>query len=84
MFGMSTDVMMSLLRHLLTFVGGLIVAKGWMSADVMAQLSGALVTIAGALFASFFHAQSNGIIPTLSTTSNMIGATNVGSGTSAQ
>ena len=81
MFGLSTDLMMSLLRHLLTFVGGLIVAKGWMGADVMAQLSGAIVTIAGALFASFFHAQSNGSIPTISTVSNL-GSTNAGSSTS--
>ncbi len=79
MFGFSTDVMMSILRHLLSMVGGIIIAKGWLTADAMSQLTGAIVTIVPVIFAGFFHAQSNGSISTLSTTSNMTGTTNAGS-----
>ena len=71
MFGLTTDAIMSILRHLLTFVGGLVVAKGWITADVAGELSGALVTIIGALFATFFHATSNGVLQAVSTTPNI-------------
>ena len=72
MFGMSTDVAMSMLRHILTFIGGIVVAKGWISADQASELAGGVVGIAGVLYAVLFHAQSNGAIPTLSTNSNLV------------
>lgn len=71
MFGFSTDSALSLLRHLLTFIAGVIVSKGWITSDMAVQLVGAILTIVGALFAIFFHAQSNGTIPTISTTTNL-------------
>jgi hypothetical protein len=37
----------SLIRHILTAAGGFIVAKGLASADQIAELAGAVVTLAG-------------------------------------
>ena len=37
----------SLLRHILTAAGGFLVAKGLASADQVAELAGAVVSIAG-------------------------------------
>jgi hypothetical protein len=70
MFGAMPDILVSLLRHILTFVGGFIVAKGWISADMSGELQGAIVSIIGILYAMFFHASSNGAIPILSATPN--------------
>lgn len=70
MYGTSADAILSLLRQILMFLGGFLVYKGYISADVSAQLVGALVTIVGSLFSIFFHATSNGSIAVLSTTSN--------------
>ena len=72
MFGLPTDIMMSILRHFLSIIGGIIIAKGWLTADVMGQLTGGIVAVVPVLFAAFFHAQSNGAIPTISTTSNLV------------
>jgi len=78
MFGFSTDMMISLLRHLLTFIAGLIVAKGWVTADQASELAGGIVAIAGVLFAMFFHATSNGAVTALSTTPNAGNLVNAG------
>jgi len=77
MFGFTNDAIISILRHMLTFLGGWVVAKGWLSADVANQLIGAIVTIVGILFGQFFHAQSNGAIKTKSVTPNAEALTNV-------
>lgn len=70
MYGFQADSLVSLLRHLLTFIAGLVVSKGWITADVAAQLVGALIALISVLYAAFFHAASNGTVPTLSTISN--------------
>lgn len=70
MFGFTPDAIISLLRHVLTFVAGIIVAKGWITADMAAQLVGGVIAVVGVLFAAFFHASSNGTVPTISTTPN--------------
>lgn len=70
MYGFSSDLAISLLRHILTFIGGIIVAKGWISAELSSQLVGAVVAAVGALYAAHFHATSNGSIPTLSASPN--------------
>lgn len=77
MLGMSNDVILSLLRHVLTFIAGLVVAKGWITADMAEQMSGGIVAITTGLFAIFFHAQSNGMIKTLSTMPNAAQTTTV-------
>ncbi len=77
MYGLSNDIAISILRHILTFIGGLIIAKGWVGADAMAQITGAIVSIVGVLYAAFFHATSNGAIATLSTTPNAAPKTSI-------
>lgn len=40
----------SILRHVLTFGGGFIVAKGWISAEALPGIIGACLTIGGAVW----------------------------------
>ena len=39
--------LLGLFRHLLTFGGGFLVAKGWMDAETLASLVGAAITVIG-------------------------------------
>lgn len=45
---MSKEKLLGLFRHLLTFGGGVAVAKGWLSAEQMTAIVGAVVTVIGA------------------------------------
>lgn len=45
---MNFDVIMGLVRHLLTFVGGILVSRGLIDAGVLEQAIGAVITLAGA------------------------------------
>lgn len=44
---------MGMLRHILTFGGGFIVANGWLDSGVMEQASGAVLALAGLVW-SFY------------------------------
>lgn len=44
---MNKEKFEGLTRHILTFAGGFIVAKGWVSEDVFAEIVGVLVSIVG-------------------------------------
>lgn len=44
---MSWEQISSILRHILTFGGGFVVAKGWIAADALPGIVGAIITIAG-------------------------------------
>lgn len=48
---MNWEQISSILRHVLTFGGGFIVAKGWVSAETMTGLVGAVITVGGAIWA---------------------------------
>jgi hypothetical protein len=50
---MNWEQISSILRHVLTFGGGFIVAKGWISADALPGIVGAILTIGGAIWALF-------------------------------
>ena len=50
---MNWEQISSILRHVLTFGGGFIVAKGWVSAETMTAIIGAIITIGGAIWAVF-------------------------------
>ena len=39
---------LGIIRHLLTFVGGYLVAQDWLDAELMPELIGAIMTIIGA------------------------------------
>lgn len=53
MFGMNKEQFMSFLRHLITFVGGLIVAKGGMDPGTVETIGGVVITLAGMLWGMF-------------------------------
>lgn len=74
MYGATPDIVISMLRHLLMLIAGLIVHRGWVDADIAAQLVGAIVALVSVLFSAFFHAASNGTIQTISTTPNALPA----------
>lgn len=44
---------LGLIRHILTFAGGFVVADGWVDPTSLETLVGALVTIGGALWSVF-------------------------------
>jgi len=46
---MGTDVTLGLVRHILTFIGGYIVSKGWISGEALDSVIGAILTL-GAVF----------------------------------
>lgn len=47
---MNTEAIMGLIRHILTFVGGYLVSKGYFDESTMQQLVGAAVTVVGAVW----------------------------------
>jgi hypothetical protein len=49
----------SLIRHILTAAGGFIVAKGLASADQIAEISGAAVSIIGVVWSIFNNKSKN-------------------------
>ena len=58
---MSWEQISSILRHILTFGGGFVVAKGWVSETVMMQIIGAIISIGGVVWGAF-NRTSNSII----------------------
>jgi len=50
---MNWEQISSILRHILTFGGGFVVAKGWISETLMLELVGAAITVGGAIWAMF-------------------------------
>lgn len=50
---MSWEQISSVLRHILTFGGGFIVAKGWISAEALPGIVGAIITIGGVVWGAF-------------------------------
>ena len=53
MFGMNKEQFMSFLRHIITFVGGIIVAKGNLDPSTVETISGFIITMAGLLWGVF-------------------------------
>lgn len=50
---MTWEQISSILRHILTFGGGFIIAKGWISAEALPGVVGAILTVGGAVWALF-------------------------------
>ena len=47
---MNKEQVLGVLRHSLTFLGGLLVAKGLVDDAIVSELSGALITLIGGLW----------------------------------
>jgi hypothetical protein len=58
---MNWEQISSILRHILTFGGGFVVAKGWISETLMLEIVGVIVTVGGAVWA-MFNKTSNAIV----------------------
>jgi hypothetical protein len=58
---MNWEQISSILRHILTFGGGFAVAKGWVSAETMTGIVGAIITIGGVVW-GLFNKTSNAIV----------------------
>jgi hypothetical protein len=50
---MNWEQISSVLRHILTFGGGFIIAKGWISAESMPGIIGAIITVGGVIWGMF-------------------------------
>jgi hypothetical protein len=58
MFGISWDQISGLVQRVLMFAGGFVVAKGWISEELMIQIVGALVGLGGILWGVKVNTQS--------------------------
>ena len=56
---MSWENISSILRHILTFGGGFIVAKGWISAEALPGIVGAVLTIGGVVWGQINKTSNN-------------------------
>lgn len=50
---MNWEQISSILRHILTFGGGFVVARGWISETLMLELVGVVLTVGGGIWAMF-------------------------------
>jgi hypothetical protein len=58
---MNWEQISSILRHILTFGGGFVVARGWISETLMLELVGVILTVGGGIWA-MFNKTSNAIV----------------------
>jgi hypothetical protein len=58
---MNWEQISSILRHILTFGGGFVVARGWISETLMLELVGVFLTVGGGIWA-MFNKTSNAIV----------------------
>ena len=49
-FKVSQEQILGIVRHVLTFAGGIAVAKGLVDAETLAQASGAIITLIGVVW----------------------------------
>jgi flagellar motor component MotA len=55
---MNKEQILGILRHTLTFLGGFIVAKGWIDENMAIEITGAVVTLVGVIW-SFINKNKN-------------------------
>jgi hypothetical protein len=83
MSSFATDAVLSIFRHVLTLVGGIIITKGWLSADLTNQIIGVVISLMGVGMAQVFHAQANDLLSQPSATTTKPSAAPVPSGIAA-
>lgn len=47
---LTKEQVMGIVRHIITFAGGFVLAKGWIDETTFMEISGALVTLVGAVW----------------------------------
>jgi len=58
---MNWENIASILRHVLTFGGGIVVAKGWLSDGTVQSIIGAIIAVGGAVWGQF-NKSSNSLV----------------------
>ncbi len=58
---MNWEQISTILRHILTFGGGFVVAKGWISAEALPGVIGAVITVGGVVW-GLFNKTDNAIV----------------------
>jgi hypothetical protein len=56
---MNRDQVLSLIRNILMFAGGVAVSRGWIDNETMLEIVGAAATVGTAIWALIFHAGAN-------------------------
>lgn len=62
LFGLPSIIVMGLARHLLTAIGGLLISKGWLTADILEQVVGAVLSLAGVVMSASDKVSSGRVI----------------------
>lgn len=47
---MNKQITLGLIRHVLTAVGGFLIAKGWIGEEILTEVVGAIVTLTGGIW----------------------------------
>jgi len=47
---MKKEQILGIIRHVITFVGGIMVMKGYIDSETFTQMSGALITLVGGIW----------------------------------
>jgi hypothetical protein len=55
---MKKETTLGIIRHALTFVGGVLITAGYLDAEVMLELSGAIMTVVGGVWSIIDKADS--------------------------
>ena len=56
---MKKEVVLGIVRHLFTFLGGVLVTRGLLDAELMVEISGAIITIIGGIWSIANKAEKN-------------------------
>ncbi len=57
---MKKEIVLGIVRHTLTFVGGILITKGLVDASSVQELSGALITLIGGVWSILQKKNANG------------------------
>jgi len=57
---MKKEIVLGIVRHTLTFVGGILIAKGLIDESTMQEIGGAIATLVGGIWSIISKQKTNG------------------------
>jgi len=57
---MKKEIVLGIVRHTLTFVGGILIAKGLIDESMMQEIGGAIATLVGGIWSIISKQKTNG------------------------